>query len=422
LHKLSPLLRSARALVAVATVVGSRQLVPGQHTSAWVDLIVVALAAVAGTISWLVTRWRIHDGELQIETGWIRRESVRVPLTRLQAVDVVRPLLARMLGLAEVRLVVAGQGSGRTKLAYLTEERAAEVRARLLALAHGHAGDTPEPAERPVLSVPSTRLVAANLLAPGPLLVLAVLVGSLVLVVTDPTVAAALAGSAIALGVALGLATAHRIGAEWDFTVAEAPDGLRLRSGLLQTRAETIPHGRAQAVRWVEPLLWRPAGWVRVEIDVARRRDRDRVENEAGSVNRALFPVGGADEARWLLSRVLPGVSLTAPPGSRAPRRAWWRAPFTWHNLHAWYDDDYVMCATGRLRRTIVVVPMEKVQSLRWSQGPLSRALRVASVHADTAGRRFPAAAKFREAAEARQFMLALPDLAREARQRPVRR
>ncbi|MDQ1697285.1 MAG: putative rane protein, partial [Frankiaceae bacterium] len=86
LHKLSPLLRSARALVAVGTVVGSRQLAPGGHQSAWIDLIAVAVVTVAGTISWLVTRWRIHDGELQIETGWIRRESVRVPLTRLQAV------------------------------------------------------------------------------------------------------------------------------------------------------------------------------------------------------------------------------------------------------------------------------------------------------------------------------------------------
>ncbi|MDQ1697789.1 MAG: putative rane protein, partial [Frankiaceae bacterium] len=318
--------------------------------------------------------------------------------------------------------VVAGQGSGRTKLAYLTEERAADVRARLLALAHGLAGDTPEPWERPVLAVSSRRLVVANLLAPGPLLVLAVLAVAVFLVVTDPAVAAALAGTAIALGIALGLATAHRVGAEWDFTLAEAPDGLRLKSGLLQTRAETIPHGRAQAVRWVEPLLWRGTGWVRLEIDVARRRDRDRAENEAGSTTRALLPVGTRAEALWLLSRVLPGADITPPPGSRAPRRSTWRAPLSRHNLDAWYDDRFIVCALGRLRRSLVVVPMEKVQSLRWSQGPLSRALRLATVHADTAGRRFPAAALFRDAGQAREWMLALPDLARQARQGAVSR
>jgi putative membrane protein len=422
LHKLSPVLRSARAVVALATVVGSRQIAPGQHANAWLDLVIVGVAAIAAVISWLVTRWRIHNGELQIETGFIRRQSLRVPLTRLQAVDIVRPLLARMLGLAEVRIVVAGQGSGRTRLAYLTEERAAEVRGRLLALAHGLESDTPPPAERPILSVPPRRLIAANLLAPGPLLLGGLVVGALSLVVVSPTAAIALTSSAFAIGIALLLATAQKIGAEWDFHVAEAPDGLRLRSGLLQTRAETIPYGRAQAVRWVEPLLWRPSGWVRLEIDVARRRDRDRAEHESGSNSRALLPVGTAADATWLLSRVLPGVSTTPPPGTRVPVRALWRAPLMWHNLHAWYDDNYVVCVTGRLRRSIVVVPLAKIQSLRWSQGPISRTLRLATVHADTAGRRFPGAAPYRDARAAESWMQALPDLARAARQRDVKR
>lgn len=422
LHKLSPLLRSSRAVVALGSVVGTRQLMPGQHSNAWFDLGAVGLAAIAGTISWLVTRWRIHNGELQIETGWIRRESLRVPLTRLQAVDVVRPLLARMLGLAEVRIVVAGQGSGRTRLAYLTEDHAADVRARLLALAHGLEGDTPEPAERPVLSVAAGRIVRANLLAPGPLVLVAIVVGALALLAVNPTAGAALGGSAIALAVALALGLARKIGAEWDFTIAEAPDGLRLKAGLLQTRAETIPYGRAQAVRWVEPLLWRGPKWVRLEIDVARRRDRDRAEREAGASTRALLPVGSAEEAGWLLSRVLPGASVTPPPGSQVPRRAGWRAPLMRHNLHAWHDDAYMVCVTGRLRRCVVVVPLAKVQSVRWTQGPVSRALGLATVHADTAGHRFPGSAPCRDAAEAAQWMQLVPDLARDARQRAVKR
>jgi putative membrane protein len=92
------------------------------------------------------------------------------------------------------------------------------------------------------------------------------------------------------------------------------------------------------------------------------------------------------------------------------------------HNLHAWHDDTYVVCVTGRLRRSVVVVPLAKVQSIRWSQGPVSRALRLAAVHADTAGRHFPAAALCRDAVEAAAWMQTLPDLARAARQRPVNR
>jgi putative membrane protein len=94
------------------------------------------------------------------------------------------------------------------------------------------------------------------------------------------------------------------------------------------------------------------------------------------------------------------------------------RAPLSWHNLRVWHDEAYVVCMSGRLRRTIVVVPLAKVQSLRWNQGPISRALRLASVHADTAGRRFPGSAVFRDVAEARELVVRLPDLARAARQR----
>jgi putative membrane protein len=416
LHNLSPLLRSSRALVALVTVLGSRQLTPGTHDDAWVDLAVLAVAAAAATVSWLVTRWRIHDGELQIETGLVRRQSLRVPLTRLQAVDVVRPLLARMLGLAEVRLVVAGRGSAHTRLAYLTEERAAEVRAQLLAIAHGLEADTPEPAERPILAVPGLRIVAGNLLAPGPLLVLVVLALTVVLFAADPTVAAGMAGATVALAFGLALATAHRVGAEWEFTLAEAPDGLRLRAGLLQHRAETIPRARVQAIRRVEPLLWRLRHWVRLEIDVARAHDRDPTENEAATVNRALLPVGAADDADRLLSLVFPGDTTAVRPATLAPARARWRAPFLRHNLHAWYDDTYVVCGGGRLRRTAVVVPLEKVQSIRWSQGPVSRRLGLASVHVDTAGRRFTGSALFRDEAEAQRWMAELPPLARNRR------
>lgn len=416
LHALSPLLRSARAVVALATVLGSRQLAPGQHQSAWFDLVALGVATLAGLISWLVTRWRIAGNELQIETGFVRRQSVRVPLRRIQAVDVVRPLLARMLGLAEVRLVVAGQGSSHARLAYLTEERATQVRASLLALAHGLHADTPEPAARPLMHVPPRRLVVANLLTPGPLILILVVLAAIAVLVADPTVGAALFGSTAAVAIGLALSIARQVGAEWDFTLAEAPDGLRLTSGLLQTRAETIPYGRVQAVRWVEPLLWRASGWVRLEIDVARRHDRDRSENESAASTRALLPVGSHADARGLLERVLPGVAITPPPDSRAPARSLLRAPLLHHNLRAWYDDKYVVCMTGRLRRSAVVVPLEKVQSLRWTQGPVSRRLRLASVHADTAGRRFPAIARYRDIGEAATWIVVLPDSARVAR------
>ncbi len=70
----------------------------------------------------------------------------------------------------------------------------------------------------------------------------------------------AIGGPAVAVGT--------RILALFDFTVAESPDGLRLRSGLLSTQHQTVPPGRVQAVRISQPVLWRGRDWVRLEVNV----------------------------------------------------------------------------------------------------------------------------------------------------------
>jgi putative membrane protein len=62
-------------------------------------------------------------------------------------------------------------------------------------------------------------------------------------------------------------------------------------------------------------------------------------------------------------------------------------------------------------------VPLEKVQSIRWVQGPVQRWLGLASVRLDVAGRRVTARIAERDVAEAQQILARLPDLARAARE-----
>ena len=228
--------------------------------------------------------------------------------------------------------------------------------------------------------------------------------------------AAGLLGAILPLGIAVFTGVKRRLNNEFAFSVAESPDGLRLHSGLLQTRAETIPYGRVQAVRWVQPLLWRPFGWVRLEIDVARQRQRDRGERESGQLVRALLPVGFPADAEMLLSRVFPGAVIRPPAGSRPPKRARWRYPLSYWTLATWHDSVYLATRTGIVRAATVVVPLEKIQSLRYGQGPVERKLRVANVHADTAGHHWHASAIARDAGEADQLLAQLTEDARAAR------
>ena len=91
---------------------------------------------VAGFFTWYFTRFVIDDEELRIETGWIFKKSKKIPFERLQSVDIIQPLAARIFGLAELRLE-AGAGDSTTKLRYLTRRQATRLRDYLLTRAHG---------------------------------------------------------------------------------------------------------------------------------------------------------------------------------------------------------------------------------------------------------------------------------------------
>ena len=103
---------------------------------------------------------------------------------------------------------------------------------------------------------------------------------------------------------------------EYGTMVATAPDGLRLRSGLVQTTAETIRPGRVQAVR--SSSRWSGAcfGWCRLEVDVAGPRQRRENQSESQRL-RALIPVGSRAEAEQMLASCWPH----APAGAAAARR-----------------------------------------------------------------------------------------------------
>lgn len=411
LHPLSPVLRGGR-LVVPAIVVTAQATARDGSTAVRlaVFLALISFGAAAAVISWLVTRWRVEAGTLRIETGLVRRDSRQIPLSRLQAVDIVRPLLGRVLGLSELRLRLAGSHHGDARLAYLAEGSAEALRARLLALAHGLAEETPAPPELPLFQLATSRLLGSIAASGVGLTTAALVIVAVVLVTVSPPAA----GGLLAPAVGFWVSAWRRLNSEFDFAVAEAPDGLRLRAGLLETRAETIPYGRVQAVRILEPLIWRAAGWCRVEVDVAGQGHERRGDQQGVRVTRALLPVGTREQALALVARVMP---WPLPASTRPPRRARVKSPLRYHFLAAGFDARSAITQSGRVCRATDVVPLSKVQSIRWVQGPVQRRLRLATLHLDTAGRNVHAVLRDRDVAEADWMMRELPELCRAARQ-----
>jgi putative membrane protein len=391
------------------------------------QIVATAVLVFAGFVSWLVTRWRIEDDDLRIETGLLRRQSLRFPLAQVQAIDVVRPGLARLFRVAELRLRMAGSSGATARLAYVGEHEVEPLRDELLALARGARLDETEGTLEPEPESVETEEQVLATVATGPLIasillefwwLVAVLAGLLSGFAVSPhTVGSVLGGGGFVWAVSLATFIWRRFNQQYRLTVAQGPDGLHLRGGLVALTAEVIRPGRAQAVRLVEPVLWRPLGWCRLEVDLAgRQRSKGEGEAQRGQL-RALLPIGRRTLGLELVDRLLPDRPRELSP---PPRRVFWKSPLRYRGLSWGRSETCVATTSGRLRRVTCWVPLEKVQSLRHVQGPVQRRLQLASVHVDTAGRAVHATLRDRDAAEATTALADLTDLARAARRRPV--
>ncbi|MFI6002440.1 PH domain-containing protein [Streptomyces sp. NPDC051366] len=403
LHVLTPL---RRAWVPIAATVGV-VVQQGEQVERWVRglpsglraLTVAGLVVVFGLygfLSWWFTHYAVTDTELRIRSGLLFRRTAHIRLDRIQAVDVTRPLLARVAGVAKLRLDVIGT-EDKDELAFLDEREAVALRAELLARAAGFApaeavalGEAPQrellrvrPADLAVsllLTLSAWAALAAGLIAP-----VAVWWFSGNRWATIATLLPMLGG--------LWSGTAGRFLAEFDWRVAESPDGLRLDHGLLDRAHETVPPGRVQTVRIVEPLLWRRRDWVRVELAVA------------GSKNEVLVPVASRAAAQAVVARVLPGVDLEALAFGRSPKTgSRWVVPVWWKGYALAVSADVFAARKGLLCRRTEIVPHAKVQSVRLTQGPWERARGVADVHVDT-GAGGTVTARLRPAAEAADLL-----------------
>jgi putative membrane protein len=411
LHPVTPLLRGWKWLAAAVVFGGQNAIREVEFSQLGLIAFVVAVVGVlAGLVSWWFTRFGIEGGDLRIDSGVLVRRSRRVHLERLQAVDVVRPLAARVFGVSELRLEVAGGSSSEAPLAYIAADEAQALRAELLARAAGLDATTPEAPERPLHAVPFERLLVATLLR------WPVLIGLLsTVVVVGGAVLTGQWGIALAMvpiWLGLGGELYKQLVGNFGFVVAESPDGVRLRRGLLDTRSQTVPPGRVQGVAIHSPWLWR-GRWVTVLVDVAGYARDNPLE---GTSSGTLLPVAPPEIAARVLADVLPGVDVDAVPLQPAPRAARWLRWWGAKALAYGHDDRVFVTRSGWLHRVLTVVPHAKTQSVRLTRGPLQRRLGLASVHVDSPPGPVDAVAHHRSAAEARRIVDEQAERARTAR------
>lgn len=384
--------------------------------------VLIVVVAVFYT-SWRFHTFRITEDDVEVRSGILFRTQRRAPLDRVQGVNLTRPMIARLLGMAKLEVVGAGTDAN-VKLEYLSTANAEAVRADILRLASGrrlaaasapadprHEGraaslgqrvgreltgmiegpEAPVAEVESVVNIPLGRLVASH-------------------VVSMSTLVLVLAVIAVMVGVSQGVTwllfafvpAIIGIGAYWvrsivrslRYSIAPTPDGVRITFGLFTTITEIVPPGRVHAVEVTQPILWRPAGWWTVRIN--RLTGRSVTEASTDQFTTVL-PVGTAADVERVLRLLQPSLpdderALVVQEGmfgpgeddtfTNTPRRAWWIRPLSYRRNGFRLTGDVLLMRRGVVWRRLVILPLARLQSFGLYQGPLDRATRVTNVRA----------------------------------------
>jgi putative membrane protein len=506
MHPVTPFVRGWSVILVLVAFVGHQTLdqleavggaaaAVGEVSGLWwkatlAGLLLLALVFGFAALAWRMTTYAVDDDAVHLRKGVVFRQQRHARLDRLQAIDIRQPLLARLGGLAELTLEVAGGSGSGVAIGFLREQDARRLRADLLARAAGvkarrgaaapaappvaAAHDVPGPVdgvpsgagpvdgvpsgtpvdgtpvdgarpggapldrtapagglddveeapEEQVYEVPVGRLVHSLLRSPALWFVALGLAGMVVAVVVTRNFGILVSAAPAVLGG--GGYLFQRFAGEFGFRAALSPDGIRLRHGLLETRAQTIPPGRVQAVSLTQGPLWRGPDWWRVKVNVAGYATGENTESQ-----NVLLPVGPRAEALTALWLVLPdlgtedplrlldeGLTGTDADGAFtvAPRRSRWLDPVAWRRNGFAVTDRALLLRSGRVVRRLVLVPHERTQSLAVAQGPWQRRLGLGTftVHS-TPGPVAPAVAHL-DAADAGRLLQEQARRARTAR------
>lgn len=437
------------AVVDVVSPERLRDVVPAVVVAVSLGRIVVVLAialvvaVVLGVAGWWRRLWWFDGGVLALDEGVLVRNQRRIPVERIQHVELERRLRHQLLGLAAVRVETAGGSGAELRLDAVTIDeaealRSALLRARDLAVVDSLSRDTehhgPLPPAAPphaevLVRLPPRRLLLAGITGPEVAAVLASLAFALDAAVDlglDPGSVGPddLGGpslvlvAAVAVPVWLALAAVIGLVRRWDLTASLRGDELRVTYGLLRRSELVLRTDRIQDARVVERLLLRPFG--RADL-----RLRSAASGKTGS-SRVDIPLLSTGEVDHVLGHLLPAAVprpplVPAPPAARRRAVARWTliavalavatavvaATTTWALLAVsalllglgpllgelayrglgWAEvGDVHHARSGALTRRTVIVPAARVQSAAVVASWFQRRRGLASVRLDLAG------------------------------------
>ena len=426
---------------ALAGIIGSFTVLARQGIGLALGVAVLVVAAVlaGAAINWWRFTYAVGAREIVIERGLFSRQRRVIPFDRVRDIAIERPLLARLLGTARVRIETGGSKADEGRLDMIGLDEADALRD----LIRGSSGAVPAPAadpaalpaEEPVVFAMATPRVLGSGLLNFSLIFIALVFGAFQYLEDLNIINIerwARSGEAKEIAGAFGLRTAVIIASllvllgvvsgvvrtllrDFGFRLTVSAAGLRRRRGLVTLSEVLIPARRTEAARIESGVLSGWLGWqslafqtlgadpkeggVQVAAPFARPEEIGRILAEAG------FPQPPAAYAqmvrpprRALIRRCGPWLVLALAIAGAAfvwPVVAWAAAlPLLvaaagfmhWHRDRHLIGERALFISGGILRRRMWILPYEKLQTLSTLRSPLQRALGLASIAPDVAG------------------------------------
>ena len=294
-----------------------------------------------------------------------------------------------------------------------------------------------DPSQPPIFRISNVRLIASIMLehlvwlVPAVALMVGIAVFAAIMGGESPFLIfmALLPGTFVPLLGYLGTLWARFDGAANFKITPSGQGGVTLRYGFTGTHTQNVMVERIQALAVEQSILWRAFGWYRIKMTIAGI-GIEKNDNQKVVTRNVALPVGNKQETLMVLRLLLPAldeaqaqVLLDTADGSLksqkpqvpamivTPSSARWMDLLTWKrngvttvgytagsvqattridsdaarsSVGEHTRGDLLLIRGGYFIRTLSIVPVSRVLSVSWGQGPLQRAFGCASVHFGT--------------------------------------
>lgn len=241
-------------------------------------LFIIAGIAVAGSIlRFLFFTFHIRNEELTINKGWLKKDTLVIPLSKIQSVHIEQGLLHQVLGIVKLSIDTAGSTQTEVKIDALHRQMADALQAKLLS----QKGAPDEPAAQPF--VPLLKLSDADLfklsLSANHLeaffILLSFSIGIMdnlsqlnipfIETATGMVPRASWAGILFFLTLILlftvSVSTLRIFFKFYRLTVWQSPSGFYVKAGLTNVKERMVPFKKIQFLSW-------KANWIRKKLDL----------------------------------------------------------------------------------------------------------------------------------------------------------